>query len=88
MAAVPPVLTAPARGVLQVILDGKIVRGAEVMRKLGLTDPNQLVDPVRELFSKGLIEVSGDLSADAIPFTTFGTPPSAQEYLRAALRER
>jgi hypothetical protein len=88
MAAVPPILSEQARGVLRVILDGKIIRGGEVMRRLGLTDPSLLVDPVNELVSKSLIEVTGDLSADALPFATFGTPPSAQEYLRAALQQR
>jgi hypothetical protein len=88
MLSSPPQLTQDARDVLRVILDNKILRGGEIMRHAGIKTAAELVAPVRELVDLQLVEVIGGLTAETIPFTTFGTRPSAQEYLRSLLRVR
>jgi hypothetical protein len=88
MAAFPANLSEEARGVLRIILDSKIVRGADLMRRREIKDANQLLEPIKELLNQRLIEVTGELTPGAFPFATFGTPPSAQEYIRALLQQR
>jgi len=88
MSGFPPALSEPERSVLRVILDNKIVRGAELMRKLGIINPDQLLPPLNQLLNKGLIEMSGELTPMTLPFATFGTLPSAQEYIRALVQQR
>jgi hypothetical protein len=83
--AAPPALTAEAKTILRLVLERKIIRGGELMRFAGLKNADELVSPVKELMSEGLIQVTGDISDDMIPFATFGTRPSDQSYLRFVL---
>lgn len=76
-------LTPEAQRLLKIILDRKIVRGAELMRFGGFKMPTEMEAPLQELSNRHLIEVSGSLTVDALPFATFGTKPSAFEYLRS-----
>ncbi len=84
MAALPK-LSPEAITVLRVTLDNKIIRGGELMRYAGMTNATELAGPVRELVSQNLIQVSGDISAEMLPFATFGTRPSDYQYLRFLL---
>jgi hypothetical protein len=88
MSGFPPALSDQEKAVLRVVLDSKIVRGAELMRRLSITKPDQLVGPLKELVNWGLIEVSGELSPETLPFATLNTLPSVQEYIRAIIQQR
>jgi hypothetical protein len=87
-----PNLSDEARVVLRVINDNGIVRGGAIMGRMEITDPRKLVTPIKDLLDHGLIGVTGDLIGDtgvranAIPFATFSTRPSAQGHIRALLQ--
>lgn len=78
----PPQLSSEAVRVLKVILDNKVIRGGELMRISGMKTPSDLAKPVKELQDQSLIEVSGEVwDENMLPFATFGSRPSAREYL-------
>jgi hypothetical protein len=84
MAALPQ-LSPKAVTVLRLTLDNKMIRGGELMRYAGMSTPSELTEPVNELLSQELIQVSGDISEEMIPFATFGTRPSDYQFLRFLL---
>jgi hypothetical protein len=86
--AVFPDLNEEERRILRIILDSKIIRGAELMRQLGTSDPTELLDPLRQLLNRNLVEITGELTPDLFPFATLGAPPSAQGYIRARVQQR
>ncbi len=72
---------------LRITLENKIVRGGELMRYAGMKNPSELAAPVRELVDKDLIQVSGDISEEMLPFAMFGTRPSDNKYLYFLLEQ-
>ena len=82
-----PELTDSARRVLKVLVDKNGINGGTLIRAAGMKDPSELLPPVTELQSYGLIEVSGSLTKEDLPFAYFGTRPSALEYLHLVLRQ-
>lgn len=87
MAALPQ-LSPEARNVLRIALDNKIIRGGELMRYAKMKNPSELIGPVEELMSQDLIQVTGEISPEMIPFATFGTRPSDYQFLRFLLDQR
>jgi len=86
MAQSPAQLSSDAQALLRFILDRKIVRGGELMRYVGKGTPIELMGPVQELVNQNLVEVTGELTPDGLPFATFGIRPSALEYLRTLVQ--
>lgn len=86
MAALPK-LTPEAATVLRLTLENKIIRGGELMRYAGMKSPSELVKPVKDLLSQDLIQVSGDISEEMLPFATFGIRPSDNKYLQFLLEQ-
>jgi hypothetical protein len=80
-----PTVTPDAQLVLRIMLDHGVIPGADLMRRYAAQKPNTppatLLAAIYELKDKGLIEVGGEVSADTLPFATFGIRPSAKEYL-------
>jgi hypothetical protein len=83
-----PQLSPEAVRVLRIMLDQTIVRGGDLVRYAGMKQPSELMKPVDELLTQNLIEVSGDISEQMLPFATFGIRPSAREYLNALVQRR
>ena len=82
-------LSKEAALLLKIIVDHTTIGGANLMRVAGLKGPNELLDPVKELQAKNLIQASGDTSsANTVPFAYFGTPPSAKEYIYSVLKQQ
>jgi hypothetical protein len=84
----PPNLSDPARDLLRILLSFKIARGGDLMQRTQIFDSAQILEPIKELLNQGLIEVSGELSPDFLPFATFSIVPSALEYSRAIVQRR
>ena len=86
MSAFPPNLSDEALGVLRVINNSGLTRGGAIMAKAEIKDPNTLLGLVKQLLNQGLIEVTGELTPDAVPFATFSARPSAQGYIRTLVQ--
>ena len=84
-----PQLSKDAARILKIILDRTTIRGSNLMREARLKLPSELLDPVKELQDKNLIEVSGDVSSETtVPFAFFATRPSAKEYIYSVLKRQ
>lgn len=70
---------------LEQVLDGGIVSGAQLVQRLGWK-PEELLHPTKTLLAHELIQVSGDRRADSIVFASYGTAPSTHAYLREIIR--
>ena len=82
-------LSEPEQRVLRAILHQSMISGAKLLNYMGMTRPNDLITIVRNLVHLNLIEASGDfLDEKMFPYATFGTRPSAREYLTALLKEQ
>lgn len=81
-----PTLTADARKVLEIIVSNTAVDGSTLMKHMGVTRPDDLTTPIRELQIHDLIEVGGTMTPDRLPFARFGIRPSAKEYLYSLLK--
>lgn len=74
--------------VLQAISGGGIVRGAELMRRMGYTNAQQLMAPVRDLLKHDLIEISGNpFDEQQILSAVFSTKPSKSAFVQHTLKE-
>jgi hypothetical protein len=85
----PQPLSDQAQSILRTILDRKLVRGGELLSSVPTTNPEDLIDPIKELLNSRLIEASGlggNLNAETILFATFGVLPSAERYLRELVK--
>lgn len=77
-----------ARKVLQAITDSGVVRGALVMRRAGLTDPQELSASVRLLVKLDLINASGDITdPKQIYMAVFSPRPSKSGLIRNTLKQ-
>ena len=80
-----PKLSDAARTVLRLVLERKQVQGGELLSSASFTMPEDLIGPIGELLSAGLLEaegLDGELNADTVLFGMFGTKPSLGPYLR------
>ena len=84
-----PKLTPDAQAALRIILDHGVIVGASLMRLYGAQQPaGGLLKAIDELRQGSLIETGGEVSADSLPFATFGVRPSAKEYLSLLINPR
>ncbi len=66
-------------------LGGRVMLGADVMKRLSLKSPEDLVRLVAPLVKMDLVQISGDLTANGAPFAAFSTRPSDLDYIRRSV---
>lgn len=62
------------------------IDGSTLMKHMGISRPADLIEPLRELQQRKLIEVGGTLTAEGVPFARVGVRPSSKEYLYSFFR--
>jgi hypothetical protein len=82
-----PQLKPEAVRVLNLLLDYSMMPGGALIRLLGASSPAEVVGHIRELQKYDLVEVSGEATADGLPYATIGIRPSMREYLRSLVKQ-
>jgi hypothetical protein len=85
----PPDLTPPAQAILRFMLQRKTARGGEFLSLTGFRSPEDLVEPVRELLNRGLMEavgLTGPLDPESALFASYLILPSAERTLREMVK--
>jgi hypothetical protein len=68
-------------------IGGRVMLGAELMRRLEIRDPGELYKLLKPLVGRDLVQVSGDLSPDRVAFAAFSMRPSDFQYIRKQILE-
>ena len=81
-----PIISAQERQLLEIIVSNITIDGSTLMKQMGVSSPDDLITPIRELQKQQLIQVGGNLTTDGLPFARFGIRPSAKSYLSSLLQ--
>jgi hypothetical protein len=87
MASAPDLNDPKVISVLETLLRSSGIRGGALMKETGLPPTDELSKAVQFLRDQELIQVSGDISKENLPFATLGVLPSQIERIHLLLKQ-
>jgi hypothetical protein len=77
----PPELKPFTETVLRIILARNSIDGSSLMKEVGVSRADDLIEALQELRNNRLIEVGGRITPDELPFSRIAVMPSAKSYI-------
>jgi hypothetical protein len=88
MAESPEARLDQARETILRTLAGTSMLGARLMKLSGVHDPELFLRAVTSLIDEDVVQVTGDLTPDRVPFAAFGTRPSDRGYIQRRISKK